>query len=60
VAKLNHAFAAALQRPELSKMLAQQGLEMASSADPENLRAFMARETARWHDVVKSSGAQLD
>jgi tripartite-type tricarboxylate transporter receptor subunit TctC len=60
VAKLNHAFAAALQRPELSKMLAQQGLEMASSGDPENLRAFMARETARWHDVVKSSGAQLD
>jgi tripartite-type tricarboxylate transporter receptor subunit TctC len=60
VTKLNRAFATALQRPELSKMLAQQGLEMASSTDPENLHAFMTREVARWHDVVKSSGAQLD
>lgn len=60
VGKLNRAFATALQRPELSKMLAQQGLEMANSSDPENLRAFMTQEVTRWRDVVKSSGAQLD
>jgi tripartite-type tricarboxylate transporter receptor subunit TctC len=60
VTKLNRAFAIALQKPELAQMLAGQGLEMASSTDPENLRAFMTREIARWRDVVKSSGAQLD
>jgi tripartite-type tricarboxylate transporter receptor subunit TctC len=60
VTKLNRAFAVALQKPELAQMLAGQGLEMASSTDPENLRAFMTREIARWRDVVKSSGAQLD
>jgi tripartite-type tricarboxylate transporter receptor subunit TctC len=60
VTKLNRAFATALQKPELAHMLAGQGLEMASSTDPENLRAFMTREIARWRDVVKSSGAQLD
>jgi len=60
VARLNRAFAAALRRPELAKMLAQQGLEMAGGSDPENLRAFMAKEVVRWRDVVNSSGAQLD
>jgi tripartite-type tricarboxylate transporter receptor subunit TctC len=60
VTKLNRAIAAALQKPELAQMLAGQGLEMASGADPENLRAFMTREVARWRDVVKRSGAQLD
>jgi tripartite-type tricarboxylate transporter receptor subunit TctC len=60
VAKLNSAFAAALQKPELARMLAEQGLEMAASTDPENLRSFMTSETAKWQAVVKSSGAQLD
>jgi tripartite-type tricarboxylate transporter receptor subunit TctC len=60
VTKLNRAFATALQKPELTNTLAGQGLEMASSTDPENLRSFMTREVARWRDVVKSSGAQLD
>ncbi|RJF92509.1 Bug family tripartite tricarboxylate transporter substrate binding protein [Noviherbaspirillum saxi] len=60
VAKLNRAFATALKRPELAKTLAQQGLEMPSSTDPDNLRTFMASEIVRWKDVVKSSGAQLD
>lgn len=60
VAKLNHAFAVALQKPELAKMLAEQGLEMATSTDPENLRAFMKNEITKWQTVVKNSGAQLD
>lgn len=60
VTRLNRAFATALKRPELAKTLAQQGLEMASSTDPENLRTFMSNEVSRWKDVVKSSGAQLD
>ncbi|MDB5760910.1 MAG: putative Bug-like extracytoplasmic solute binding receptor, family [Burkholderia sp.] len=60
VKKLNRAFAAALQKPELAKMLAAQGLEMADSTDPQNLRLFMTREIAKWQDVVKTSGAQLD
>jgi tripartite-type tricarboxylate transporter receptor subunit TctC len=60
VAKLNSAFAAALQKPDLAKMLAEQGLEMAASTEPENLRAFMTSEVAKWHGVVKTSGAQLD
>jgi tripartite-type tricarboxylate transporter receptor subunit TctC len=60
VTKLNRAFATALQKPELAKTLAGQGLEMASSTDPRNLRMFMTREVARWREVVKSSGAQLD
>jgi tripartite-type tricarboxylate transporter receptor subunit TctC len=60
VDKLNGAFAGALQKPELAKMLAEQGLEMATSTAPENLRSFMTSETTKWQGVVKSSGAQLD
>ena len=32
----------------------------APGADPENLRAFMTSEIAKWQTVVKTSGAQLD
>lgn len=60
IRKLNTAFATALRKPELMQSLAAQGLEMASSTDPENLRAFMTREVAKWSEVVKSSGATLD
>jgi tripartite-type tricarboxylate transporter receptor subunit TctC len=60
VEKLNRAFAVALQKPELTKILAEQGLEMATSTDPENLRSFMTSEIAKWKTVVKSSGAELD
>lgn len=60
VKKLNAAFSSALQKPELSRMLAQQGLEKPASTSPESLRAFMENEVVRWKDVVKSAGAQLD
>ncbi|WP_442947163.1 Bug family tripartite tricarboxylate transporter substrate binding protein [Noviherbaspirillum sp.] len=60
VTKLHKAFATALKRPELAKSLEKQGLEMAAKNDPESLRAFMTSEVARWKEVVKSSGAQLD
>lgn len=60
VAKLNKAFAAALQKPALSKMLAGQGLEMAASTDPESLHKFMVQEVAKWHEVIEAAHAQLD
>jgi tripartite-type tricarboxylate transporter receptor subunit TctC len=60
VARLNKAFAAALQKPALSKMLAGQGLEMAASTDPESLHKFMVQEVAKWHEVIEAAHAQLD
>ncbi|AOY95182.1 ABC transporter substrate-binding protein [Cupriavidus sp. USMAA2-4] len=60
IAKLNHAFADALQQPSVRKTLQAQGLEFAGSTAPQQLEGFIKSEVVKWRDVVKKSGAQLD
>ncbi|MGJ7511721.1 Bug family tripartite tricarboxylate transporter substrate binding protein [Variovorax sp. GT1P44] len=60
VAKLNKAFADALATPKVKALFASQGLEPAPDGSPQQLGRFIVSETAKWKDVVKKSGAQLD
>ncbi|MDM0011023.1 tripartite tricarboxylate transporter substrate binding protein [Variovorax sp. J22P168] len=60
VAKLNKAFADALASPKVRQLFASQGLEQAPDSSPQQLGRFIASETAKWKEVVKKSGAQLD
>ena len=59
IAKLNKAFTDALKAPETQQRF---GLLMAEpvATTPEQFGQFMARERARYQDVVKRSGAKVD
>ena len=57
--RLNAEFSKATKDPEVVKRLADQGIE-ATSMTPEQFAAFIRAETARWTEVVKSSGAKAD
>jgi len=57
--RLNAEFSKATKDPEVVKRLADQGIE-AMSMTPEQFAAFIKSETARWTEVVKSSGAKAD
>jgi hypothetical protein len=41
-------------------MFAAQGLEASADTSPRKLGQFIAAESAKWSEVVKKSGAQLD
>lgn len=60
IAKLNAAFAQALQQPQVRQTLKDQGLEFAPSTSPAQLAGFVKAEVGKWRGVVKQSGAQLD
>lgn len=60
VAKLNAAFTQVMQQPEVKKNLAAQGLEPPPATTPAQLASFMRSEIAKWHEVVKVSGARVD
>ncbi|HRO58033.1 MAG TPA: tripartite tricarboxylate transporter substrate binding protein [Burkholderiaceae bacterium] len=60
IARLNEAFRAALLDPKVKELLDSQGLEAPESQTPEALGEFMKTEVAKWAEVVKSSGAQVD
>jgi tripartite-type tricarboxylate transporter receptor subunit TctC len=60
VDKLNKSFAEALESQKVKQIFASQGLERATDASPQQLGRFIVSETAKWKDVVKQSGAQLD
>ena len=60
VAKLNKAFADALATPKVKQLFASQGLESERDVSPQQLGRFIVSESAKWKDVVKKSGAQLD
>jgi tripartite-type tricarboxylate transporter receptor subunit TctC len=55
VAKLNQALVQAFDSPEMHKRMAAEGGEVAS-ATPEQFRAFIESEIARWKSVMKASG----
>jgi tripartite-type tricarboxylate transporter receptor subunit TctC len=55
--KLQEGFAKALQAPEITKRLADQGVEVVAST-PDELAKRMPLEIAKWAKVVKASGVQ--
>ena len=59
VVRLNEEVNKALKAPEVRASLAKLGADPSGST-PEQLRAFIASETARWAKVVKTSGAKVD
>ncbi|MBI3531121.1 MAG: tripartite tricarboxylate transporter substrate binding protein [Burkholderiales bacterium] len=59
IAKLNHAFVAALKAPETHTRFAALMAEPVPST-PEAFGAFMKGELARYERVVKASGAKVD
>jgi tripartite-type tricarboxylate transporter receptor subunit TctC len=59
VAKLNHAFAAALNAPETKTRFASLLAEPVASS-PEQFGAFMKSELSKYEKVVKATGAKVD
>jgi tripartite-type tricarboxylate transporter receptor subunit TctC len=59
VTKLNSAFAKALKTPEVASHLGNEGADVIGGS-PEQFRAFVQSEIAKWAPVVKASGAQVD
>jgi tripartite-type tricarboxylate transporter receptor subunit TctC len=59
IARLNHAFVAALQTPEAKTAFAGLLAEPVTST-PEEFAAFMKAELAKYEKVVKLSGAKVD
>jgi tripartite-type tricarboxylate transporter receptor subunit TctC len=59
LAKLRDAVAQAVGNPEVKAKLAAQGLEVPVLSAPE-LAAFSRTEIAKWSELVKRSGAQVD
>ena len=57
--KLHESFATALKTPEITRRLAEQGVEVIAST-PDELAKLMPREIARWAAVVKASGAKAE
>jgi tripartite-type tricarboxylate transporter receptor subunit TctC len=59
VARLAAAARAALADPEAARQLAAQGFDILPGG-PEELRALIAAETAKWARVIEASGARAD
>lgn len=60
ITRLNAAFVQVLADAEVRGKLAAQGLELPSDTSPGQLSTYMRKESERWRDVVKASGAALD
>ena len=59
LARLRDAVAQAVANPEVKAKLAAQGLEV-PALKPDELAAFNRTEIAKWSELVKRSGAQVD
>ena len=59
IAKLHHAFAAALNSPEIKSRFALLMAEPVAST-PEEFARLMKNELAKYEKVVKASGAKVD
>ena len=57
LAKLHSAIVAAMRSPEITKRLAEDGSSVAATT-PEEYRALIRRETAKWTQIVKVTGLQ--
>jgi tripartite-type tricarboxylate transporter receptor subunit TctC len=58
VDKLNAALVAALKSTEVAEQLSRQGFETQAST-PEELKAYIAREMARWEKVINDNGIKV-
>jgi tripartite-type tricarboxylate transporter receptor subunit TctC len=58
VDKLNEALLAALKDPAVARQLEQQGFEVQGSS-PAELKAFIAKELARWERVIKDNNIKV-
>lgn len=59
LAKLRDAAGQAMANPEVASKLGAQGLEL-RAMKPDELAVFGRTEIAKWSDLVKRSGAQID
>lgn len=59
IAKLNGTIAKILQAPDIRDQFAAQGL-LAAGGTPEQFAAYHRKETEKWAEVVKRSGARPD
>jgi tripartite-type tricarboxylate transporter receptor subunit TctC len=59
VSKLNGEMRKAIDTPDFQAQLAKMGVTPMPSS-PEEFRGFIASETQRWTQVVKTSGAKID
>jgi len=57
--RLNAAVNRAIATPETKERLAQLGSE-GGGGTPEEFAALIRRDSAKWADVVKRSGAKID
>jgi tripartite-type tricarboxylate transporter receptor subunit TctC len=57
IAKLNAAFNAAVNDPDMRTRFAENGVS-AMGGSPEELAALIAEETVRWRKVVREIGIQ--
>ena len=57
LAKLHGAIVAAMRSPEVTKRLAEEG-SVTVAGTPEEYRALILRETAKWKKVVQAAGIQ--
>jgi tripartite-type tricarboxylate transporter receptor subunit TctC len=60
VQKLRAAIAKVLAGPEIQARMRQGGAIAVSSASPEDFKAFMDGETAKWTRVIQESGIHVD
>jgi len=59
VARLNRAVNAVLKDPEIAAHLAAMNMTPVGGT-PDEARAFIAKETARWGDVIRAAGIHAD
>jgi tripartite-type tricarboxylate transporter receptor subunit TctC len=60
VRKLFSATSQALRLPEIARMLARDGTEIAGSASPEDYAAFLATDAKLWQRIVKEGNVKAD
>ena len=59
VLRIHDGFSKALRTPEITRRLAEMGVDVVAGT-PEELTRLMPREIAKWGAVVKSSGAKAE
>jgi tripartite-type tricarboxylate transporter receptor subunit TctC len=60
VTRLNREIAAVLADARVSKLLGEQGLDLAPANTPESFAQLIRADLAKWTPVVKASGAKVD
>jgi tripartite-type tricarboxylate transporter receptor subunit TctC len=59
LARLNEAANAALAEPQLRERMAAAGVDAADPSTPEQARAFLVSEVAKFRGIVRDAGIQL-